>query len=140
MSGAGRDTYEATNYQFLDTKAGETNYYRLKSVDKDASYKYSSIVQANTTCELGAGTVEIYPNPVGTEYPAINIRFLSNTNNARFSVTDLFGKRLRTVDVDANEGWNTISIDIANLPAGIYFVIDENSKELNGYKFVKLNE
>jgi hypothetical protein len=63
------------NYSFVDqTPAAGINYYRLKMIDKDATFAYSSIVHVNFVGELAY----VYPNPTsgllkfnasGSSYP-----------------------------------------------------------------------
>jgi len=50
-----------SNYSFTDASpVNGVNYYRIKSVDADGSYQYSSVVKVSTL----ASAVKVYPNPV----------------------------------------------------------------------------
>src|SRR4030095_11527836 len=53
-------------YTFTDVQAPEKlNYYRLMQVDKDGSFKYSTVVSLNNL--KGKWYIETYPNPVVEE-------------------------------------------------------------------------
>lgn len=54
----------SSNYRFTDQHPQSgINFYRLRGVDKDGSFKYSVIVQAGNA-QLPANPVSIVPNPV----------------------------------------------------------------------------
>ncbi len=48
------------SYSFIDSKPASVNYYRIKSIDADGSYQYSSVVKVSTL----SSAVKAYPNPV----------------------------------------------------------------------------
>jgi uncharacterized protein (DUF1501 family) len=58
---------QVKNYDFIHRQTAiGNNFYRLKIVDQDAGYKYSSIVQVTITQKLQS--ISIYPNPVITSF------------------------------------------------------------------------
>lgn len=58
-----RNSTDATNYSFFDAApATGNNYYRLKSVDIDAKFTYSSIMKVNL--DNASAGFTLYPNPV----------------------------------------------------------------------------
>jgi hypothetical protein len=101
------------NYRFDDMQPNlGSNYYRLKMIDLDGSFAYSSIRKLSG--EVGA-EVTIYPNPVSNE-----LSVLSTTGQAigKVEIISQNGKVLMT------RNGSTISspINVKNLPAGIYLV------------------
>jgi hypothetical protein len=103
----------AVPYRFDDKQPlMGANYYRLKMIDKDESFAYSSIKKLSG--EVGA-EVTIYPNPVSNE-----LSVLSTTGQAigKVEVISQNGKVLIT-----RNGGNIASpINVKSLPAGTYLV------------------
>lgn len=53
----------AVNYGWLDTYPLKTvNFYRIKSIEKSGSFKYSNIIRVNTG-KISNADISIYPNP-----------------------------------------------------------------------------
>ncbi|HSF44771.1 MAG TPA: T9SS type A sorting domain-containing protein [Chitinophagaceae bacterium] len=105
------------NYSFTDkTPLAGKNYYRLKMVDLDATFKFSEMRTVSTTgsdLEFSIG-----PNPVQTE---ASIR-INGTQRGRFSltVTDLMGRTLKSMNFTKSENLFSQKINLADLPAGQY--------------------
>ena len=49
------------SYSYTDLSLASNNYYRIKSIDADGSYQYSSVVKVSGQAKSG---VSVYPNPV----------------------------------------------------------------------------
>lgn len=109
-------------YQFVDnslTKA--TSYYRLKMVDKDASFTYSPVVVVSANSNDG-GHYLIYPNPVvGSE---LTIKATSTQQeDVVVSIMDATGRQWQSGNVSAgmlNSG--KAKVGVSNLPAGLYLM------------------
>ncbi len=68
---AGRDITKS--YSYIDETPGNgNNFYRVASIDKDGSKKYSQIIKV-TIGKTGMGAITIYPNPVKGNM--INLQF-----------------------------------------------------------------
>lgn len=80
--------------------------------------------------------INLYPNPADNE---IQISFSSQTgNNAlKFAITDLAGKTIRTIPVNAHEGANLVFIETSDLSAGTYLIRMTGSQEERTFTFVK---
>ena len=52
---------KSVNYSYTDLSPVSNNYYRIKSIDADGSYLYSSVVKVSGQVKSG---VTVYPNPV----------------------------------------------------------------------------
>jgi hypothetical protein len=111
------------NYSFVDNSASYGNYsYRLKQLDKDGIYQYSSVVNAN------AGQIpkdfvlnQNYPNPFN---PSTRIQFGVNINtHASLVVYNIIGREVITLfndEVIAGQIYDVI-FNGNNLLIGIYY-------------------
>lgn len=105
---------------------GQSNFYRLKMVDKDGTVTYSSIISLQCN---GAALVNVYPNPARDK-----IQISGTVTGQRVKLTDLQGRQLSAVT--CQQGITTI--DIQHLPAATYLVLlFENNKWKEAGKFVK---
>jgi predicted peptidase len=105
------------NYSFTDkTPRTGKNFYRLKMVDLDATFKYSEVRTVSTNgsdLEFSFG-----PNPVQNE---ASIR-ISGSQRVRLTltVTDLMGRTLKTMNIVKSENLLSQKIGLSDLPAGQY--------------------
>jgi protocatechuate 3,4-dioxygenase beta subunit len=106
-----------SGYQFVHTApVSGFNYYRIKSVDKDAKFQYSEVRRVN----FGrAGTVSIYPNPAKND---VNITVTGAMVNkaATISIIAMDGKLLQQQRINAMS--QTETINVAALASGKYIV------------------
>ena len=111
-----------------------TVYYRLKSVDKDGAFTYSSIksVTINVNSHLS-----VYPNPVKAgQSVCINYK-ASAADKVTVEVMDLLGRKVLTSNHNINEGSNTLSIATTGMKAGTYFLtISSNNQVIQKQKLV----
>ncbi len=109
------------NYQFVDAKPENINYYRLKSVDVTGDFQYSEIKKVNFA--EPTDIVKVYPNPSnGT----INI---SVNEAAKYSVMDVNGKIVSEGEVDAQ-------IKLSDLPTGLYMVKVMVGEDMYNFKLI----
>lgn len=104
-----------STYQYADnTKTLTTQYYRLRLVDNDGTFKYSNVVAVNGKPSI---SLALYPNPV------TNTIILSHPKaiaGAAVKVTSIDGKILSTQNVQT--GATQTSIDATRLVKGNYVV------------------
>jgi len=109
-------------------------YYRLKQVDHDAIFKYSPVIAVNAMSKAD-DQVRIFPNPVTTT----NVTISFYSGDQRILAVQLYsydGKLLKSIRQLFSEGYQSITFEVDDLPAGIYAVkvAGNNYKTL---KFIK---
>lgn len=82
------------------------------------------------------GEISLYPNPVNNN---VNLRFSSNTNQeGQIEIFNVSGAKLMSLPTTINEGDNTVSIDVANLTAGNYFVSLVTNEGTTNKRFTRI--
>lgn len=107
------------------------NFYRLKMVDKDGKFTYSNIIVIKLNDKDKAFLV--FPNP------AKDILFVqANGNNeaASIMVIDVAGRKLKEKKINLN-GNSSFSINIKDLPPGVYNILLKGKNNNDHQKFVK---
>lgn len=108
--------------------AGKNNIEAIgfRSKTADATFKISKVNLGSafsdvSTNEVVVNALNVYPNPASDE---LNVVFDANSASS-VELTDLTGK---VVSVQTSKiGANTISFDVANVNAGVYFVTIKNA-------------
>nr|MBP9690234.1 T9SS type A sorting domain-containing protein [Bacteroidia bacterium] len=110
------------NYHFIDDVNGLSNvvYYRLIQVDLDGTSTNSKIVSV-VLAKQAIATLQVYPNPATDKFTITGL-------NAKAMLFDITGKLQLEILADGE-------INIAHLPAGMYFLRTENE----AIKIVKRN-
>lgn len=139
IDGSGTTNIEQT-YNFTDVAPiSGTNYYRLKQIDFDGSFDYSSIIAIDLVAELvKTAIVKVHPNPTNR---LLNIQ-LQSASDTRFDmrVMDIRGQIMVSKTITAGEGLNQpFAIDVEGYPSGVYILsfVDINTGERLEAKFVK---
>lgn len=103
-----------TNYRYDDMAVPVgNNYYRLKMIDTDGSFAYSSIKKL--TSESGATLLNLFPNPVNNELSVVSN---SGLGIVKVNIINTTGK----VVLSKDEISNTSRISVKGLPSGMYVV------------------
>lgn len=127
------------NYTYTDKapQAGN-NFYRLKMVDLDGSFKYSGIVKLNNSDKLTSFSIQNNPTPANGTARLI----IANSEKGETFVTinNLAGQALQSYKVLSINGDAQLNLETDKLKAGTYFIIHRNSsgKILNTLKWVIL--
>jgi hypothetical protein len=135
ISGHGTTT-EIQNYTFTDEELESgTYFYRLKQLDYDGSFEYSSEVKVEILTPTYFTLKQNYPNPFN---PNTTISFsIPNESNVIMKVFDLVGNEVKTlVNEKFSAGIYTVEFDAANLPSGVYFYQLEAGDFVNTKKMV----
>ncbi len=124
------------NYNFTDSSAADgTQFYRLQQVDYSGRNQYSSVI-ALTIHKPGLELISLYPVPATDR---LFLRFHALTDGkAECLVYSEEGRQLMQLALSYNRGVNEQRIDVATLPAGVYYlVLRQPDKRVLETKFVK---
>jgi hypothetical protein len=114
-----------TNYCIIDPKpSSNLVYYRLKQIDFDNNFKYSTIVSVDFDMEKS--DFQIYPNPTNG---IIEITGQSSELNS-IKIYNITGKDITNQLSIKEINSNRISIDFTNFVAGQYFVKSNSFSEI----------
>lgn len=107
-----------TNYSFTDTKpAVGANYYRLKQVDFDGDFAFSSVATAKVGLAGDKLTVSVSANR-----SSVSVSYTAATNGkALFNIYNVSGAKIATVEQTVNVGANQINIPV-NLGNAIHLL------------------
>lgn len=112
-------------YRFVDQISSEVQYYRLKMVDLDATFEYSSIQALEAKCDSDKTSLTVFPSPLDNE-DLLTVRFYARTTSSKLLITDMTGRQMMKINAEGiDKGLNELKVDISPLAAGVYFVMDE---------------
>ncbi|MFH0734044.1 MAG: T9SS type A sorting domain-containing protein [bacterium] len=120
VEGEGTSTI-VKNYYFKDTKPfKEKSVYRLKQIDINGSFKYSSIIEVELVFLSDYSLRQNYPNPFN---PSTTISYsLPVASKITLTVYDVLGNQISIlVDEIQSAGSYSINFNAAELSSGIYF-------------------
>jgi len=113
-------TSETHSYQFSDgNPLNSKNYYTIKQIDFDGTYKVYGPVEADLAAGLSYALEQNYPNPFN---PATSIKFaIKEKGLVTLAVFDLLGREITTlVNKEMEPGNYTINYDASELVSGVY--------------------
>ena len=105
-------TQEAQTYSFIDQRPEEGfNYYRLKQMDFDGAYEYSSIIAVDYDKEAGSAPIAIFPNPAKGE-------LIVENGVGQATIFNVLGKPVKQLTVTASQA----TIELSDLINGQYYL------------------
>ena len=115
------------------------NYYRLKIIDIDGSFKYSNtILIRNEKDATYTNSINgIYPNPTNR---LINIDYQSKMNSkVVIKILNVIGQEMLSINKNTSKGNQLLLIDVSNFANGVYIINiqDDNTGKILQSKFVK---
>lgn len=113
-------TTERKEYSFTDRTVEPGKYvYRLKQMDFDGSYEYSSEIEVDVHPPLHFSLEQNYPNPFN---PSTKIKFgLAENTNVKVAVYNLLGELVATlVNSQLSAGFYEVEFNATSLPSGLY--------------------
>jgi hypothetical protein len=128
---AASNTRQTQNYSFVDRHPfDDASYYRLKLVDKDGSFTYSSVITINR--KKASALLSVSPNPaVGN----VLVSHPSSTTTASLRIFDAEGKILRTITIAPASAQT--QLNLASLSSGSYLLVYESNNEKTTSAFIK---
>ncbi len=116
---AAKNNSTRTEYSIMDDKMkGGTSYYRLKQLDKNGLFKYSSIEVIKNSMTIKA---EVFPNPTRG---SLTINHGVAIKGAAIKVMNIEGKLIKTLTVQP--GSTQTALNVAELIKGNYLLMFEN--------------
>lgn len=113
-------TTEMKSYRFTDNTASSGVYtYRLKQLDYDGSFSYSSEIEVNLAAPTEFALFSNYPNPFN---PQTNIGFaLPVKSEVSLKIYDILGNELITLlNGELEAGVHNVEFRAADLASGVY--------------------
>ena len=114
-------TTEPNGYSYSDQSINSgTYYYRLKQIDFDGSFTYSSIAEVEVSLPTAFSLEQNYPNPFN---PSTSIQFsLPTEAQVKINVYNLVGEEAEEI-VSGNfaAGTHKVNFNSSMLTSGIYF-------------------
>jgi hypothetical protein len=137
---AAGNTAATSYYSYTDKNiATGTLYYRLKEVDIDAKFMYSSIVTMKAGTASGASVkAATYPNPFVS---SVGLELTDNTSETVFiRMMDQQGRMIKQQSWNVTKGFNATTLTgLEHVTPGVYFMSVSNANGQNIYtgKLVK---
>jgi hypothetical protein len=122
------------NYSFIDDQISTGKYfYRLKQLDNDGKFEYSSIVEIDIRNSTEYSLEQNYPNPFN---PNTIIKFtIPEAGNVKIKLFNLLGEEIQTlVDEIKTAGTHLINFNAQNLNSGVYLYKIETGTFTQVYK------
>lgn len=119
-----------SSYSFLDNQPiNGLSFYRVRNVDIDGKYKYSSIVRMNLNRII---ELKAYPQPASDQITVEH----SKAANGRLMLTTAAGQIIKTIEVVPETSQTPVSL--ANLGKGLYMLrFDDGQGGIETIKVVK---
>lgn len=130
----GKGTTSNTSQYLATDKNPRTgkSYYRLKQVDLDGKFAYSSIVHVEMDMAMG---VVVYPNPVSGEVVHLDLIGLENADG--IAIHSLQGVEMyRTPVRSSGTNTRTLDIPVKGWSPGIYIVTVYTSDDIHNIRLV----
>lgn len=128
VSGAGT-SQRSNSYQTIDhSPLVGINYYRLKQVDFDGQFNISPIVKVLVD---GSLTIKISPNPATDQ---LQVDTGSDEEDLHVRLFNSFGQLV--IPTRQAKG-NQLSIDVADLPAGVYILQILKGTNISSFRVIK---
>jgi hypothetical protein len=96
-------------------------YYRIKTIDDDATFDHTHTVVASVKQDGGYQAITLYPNPVGQGGFILDIKTLID-KPVQIKAFDAIGQLVYSRRVDVLKGVNSLTIDSDDWSSGTYFI------------------
>ncbi len=130
-------TTESKSYSFTTPVAAAKQFYRLKQIDFDGTFEYSSIVEVNGVVPSEYALQQNYPNPFN---PSTNISFsLASESMVSLKIFDVLGQEVATlINENYAAGKHTAIFNASHLNSGVYFYkIQAKGSDGNNFSDIK---
>ncbi|MFC4232168.1 T9SS type A sorting domain-containing protein [Parasediminibacterium paludis] len=107
------------------------NYYRLKQVDNDGKFVYSSTASVNFGNNDAVGFA-FYPNPVRAKI-TVALQTIQSSN-ASLSLVNVDGKTVKTIALTSQQSNSNIQISVSDIAKGNYFLVLKDGSTVKSSK------
>jgi hypothetical protein len=108
----------------------ETAFYRIRSVDLDSKYIYSSILSLKG--DQTDVIMKAFPSPVQSQ---LTVQHNSASGNSKIDVLSVDGRLVKSVSLAA--GSQQTSVDLSSAKAGVYVIRLVNGNSIQSIKVTK---
>ncbi|MCB2203552.1 T9SS type A sorting domain-containing protein [bacterium] len=113
------------DYRFDDAslpRGAAKLYYRLRQIDRDGSYEYSSVVMVSLETSNAIAITDAFPNPFN---PTTTVSYtLTSDGPVRLEMMDVTGRTVQVVvDEQLSAGMHSTVINAEELSSGRYFLV-----------------
>ncbi len=125
-------------YTYKDINHTKTVYYRLKMIDENGEYSYSSIISLEESTD-NPNTFTLISNSVENEVLQVKVSS-KKKSSAKFVLYNIAGKAVISEnDVPIKSGFNQKNLDINKLSNGVYIlkIYFENEDKVLSAKVIK---
>ncbi len=134
---ASGNSEDIQHYTFTDhDPVTGMNYYRLKMVDQDGSFRYSPKISIEIKPDLE--NITVFPNP-GDEQIFLQLE-TSNSEDINIMIFNTVGQLVLDHIFSAEPGLNQFQFDVTKFSSGIYFMQVRQGRILEKVKFAVDNE
>jgi hypothetical protein len=120
----------SSSYSFVDTKASNVAYYRIKSIDVDGKYSYSIIV--NIKGLESDVVMKAFPMPVQNQ---LTVQHNAANSNSKLEVISADGRMFKALAL--TEGAQQTIVDLSSAKSGVYVVRFINGMNIQTAKIIK---
>lgn len=125
---AAGNSNNTVNYVYVDENAAKgTIYYRLKQVDNDGRFTYSSVI--NITVKGESGSISIYPNPVKDRF---RLSLPANVSKGALIVYDSRGIIVHRQEITSGQ-----YVNASGWSGGTYYVVVQANGKVYESRVVK---
>ncbi len=96
-------------------------YYRIKSIDDAGTFEYTNSVVASLTRTGAVDNVNLFPNPITDGTVTLEVT-ATTEKTLNIGIYDAIGQLVVSKTTTVQKGFNQVSLDASQWPAGVYFV------------------
>jgi hypothetical protein len=134
IPGAGNSNMEKS-YSYNDMTSESVLYYRLTQTDFNGQFKTFDPIVVNCN-DVKDKSISIFPNPFQSLI-SVNLLNISD-ENITVNIYDMFGKLIEKSTYRISNGFNNmITLDMGDLPAGVYYLEVKATNYVKSTKIVK---
>jgi PKD repeat protein len=126
----------ATDYFYVATQSGDYNVVATDENDCEVEAVINNVIAGSSPLAVASLQLVIFPNPATDK---LEIRNIFNTSEISMGIYDMIGRAvyLPTAPESFRDKLPTCSIDVSNLPSGIYWLCIYNHDQTFRLKFNK---